>query len=337
MDIHTLRNTHGLEARVTGYGGIILSLRVPDRDGHLDDVVLGYDAPEDYAQNPAYLGAVVGRYANRIARGRFTLDGERCALATNNGPNHLHGGERGFSSVEWSVEPEDEDHGSALALRYVSADGEEGYPGRLDTRVRYTLTEADELVIDYHATTDRATPVNVTQHSYFNLAGAGHGDVLDHVLTLGADRFTPVDETLIPTGEMRDVAGTPFDFRRPVAIGERIEADDEQLRRGHGYDHNFVLGPASADGLRLAARVWEPGSGRVLEVRTTEPGMQLYTGNWLDEDGKDGAHYGTRSGLALETQHFPDSPNQPTFPSTVVRPGTPYRSRTVWAFGVADE
>ncbi len=334
MSIHTLRNG-GLEVRVTGYGGIILSLRAPDRDGRLDDVVLGYDRPEDYRDNPAYLGAIIGRYANRIAGGRFTLDGRTYTLATNNPPNHLHGGDRGFDSVEWAVEPVETEKGSGLTLTYVSPDGEEGYPGRLEVRVRYVLTE-DALVLDYHATTDRATPVNLTQHSYFNLAGAGRGDILDHVLTLGAHRYTPVDEALIPTGELRDVVGTPFDFRRPTAIGARIDDDHEQLRRGHGYDHNMVLGEPGPDGLRFAARVWDPTSGRVLEVRTTEPGMQLYTGNFLDVEGRDGAHYGARSGLALETQHFPDSPNQPAFPSTIVRPDAPYRSRTVLRFGVAD-
>jgi aldose 1-epimerase len=325
-----------MEVRVAEHGGAILSIRVPDRDGHLDDVVLGYDRPEDYRDNPANLGVLVGRYANRIAHGRFTLDGETHELATNEPPHHLHGGERGFASVEWEVEPVEEGEGQGLALTYVSPDGEEGYPGRLEIRVRYLLTDDHTLVIDYHAATGRATPVSLTQHSYFNLAGAGKGDVLDHVLTLGADRFTPVDETLIPTGELRSVAGTPFDFRSPTAIGARIDGDDEQLRHGDGYDHNFVLGPPAEDGLRFAARVREPLSGRVLEVRTTAPGLQLYTGNGLDERGRDGAHYGPRSGLALETQQFPDAPNQPAFPSPVVRPGSPYRSRTTMRFDVSD-
>lgn len=333
--VHALR-TDGLELRATDHGGIILSLRVAARDGHLAEVVLGHDAPADYGDNPARLGAIIGRYANRIGGGRFTLDGETYTLATNAGPNHLHGGPHGFDRVRWAMEPLETAEGPGLSLRYVSPDGEEGYPGRLDVEVRYTVAAGRRVIIDYHATTDRPTPVNLTQHAYFNLADPGRGDVLDHELSLGADRFTPVDRALIPTGEIRPVAGTPFDFRRTTALGARIDGDDEQLRRANGYDHNFVLGPPGADGLRFAARVRAPTTGRVLEVRTTEPGVQLYTGNSLDQPGRGGAHYGPRAGLALETQHFPDSPNQPSFPSTVVRPGTPYGSRTVWAFSVAE-
>lgn len=347
MSIYTLRNAVGVEVRIARYGGIILSLRTPDRGGALGDVVLGYDSVDEYRDNPAYLGALIGRYANRIAHGRFTLDGETYTLTTNEPPHHLHGGRHGFDSVRWDAEPLPDGDADGLALRYVSADGEEGYPGRVEVRVQYTLTDGDpvaggsndagRLVVDYHATTDRATPVSLTQHSYFNLAGHGAGDVLGHVLTVATDRFTPVDETLIPTGELRDVAGTPFDFRRPTAVGARIDEEDEQLRHGCGYDHNYVLG-GPGDGPGFAARVWEPTTGRTLEVRTTEPGLQLYTGNHLDENrGKGGVRYGAHAGLALETQQFPDSPNQPSFPSTIVRPGAPYRSRTVFAFGVADD
>lgn len=342
MAVHTLRNTRGLEARVVEHGGTILSLLVPDRRGRLDDVVLGFDAVDRYVDgNDPYFGALIGRYANRIAHGTFTLDGRTYTLATNQPPHHLHGGRRGFDSVVWSAEPVDEGRGSGLVLRYTSPDGEEGYPGTLEVRVRYTLTDGDELVVDYHATTDRATPVNLTQHSYFNLAGgagsAAGADVLDHVLTIPAERFTPVDETLIPTGELRAVDGTPFDFREPTAIGTRIDAADPQLRFGAGYDHNYVLSAEDDGALRQAARVYEPGSGRVLEIHTTEPGVQLYTGNHLGgTEGKGGVRYGPRAGLALETQHFPNSPNRPEFPSTIVRPGEPYRSRTVYVFTIAD-
>ncbi len=334
MSVFTLTNEHGLEARVTDFGGILLSLLVPDRAGRLGDVVLGFDRPSDYHSNPAYFGALVGRYANRIARARFELDGRVHVLAANEPPHHLHGGLRGFDRVTWEAEPVRDDAGDGLVLRYTSPDGEEGYPGTLDVRVRYTLTAADELVLDYHAAADRATPVNLTHHSYFDLAGGAGSDVLGHVLKLGAATFTPVDPTLIPTGEVRAVQGTPFDFRSPRRLGERIFDHDDQLRFGGGYDHNLVLGAPGDDGLRFAARLAEPRTGRVLEIRTTEPGLQLYSGNGLDGSlvGKGGRRYGPRAGVALETQHFPDSPNHPNFPSTILRPGEAFRSRTVHRF-----
>jgi len=335
---YTLKNTHGMELRVLDYGGIIASLAVPDRTGRVDDVVLGFDRLEDYERSSPYYGAIIGRFGNRIARGRFTLDGRTYTLATNDGPNHLHGGVKGFDKVVWEVSPFERQDSRGLVLRYTSPDGEEGYPGTLRTTVTYTLTEGNELIFDYEGTSDRATPVNLTQHSYFNLAGEGAGNVLGHELTLNANSFTPVDSTLIPTGEIRGVTGTPFDFRAPTAIGARIGQDEEQLRYGRGYDHNFVLdkdagAPASTS---LAARVFEPSSGRVMEVHTTEPGVQFYSGNFLDGTlrGKRGAVYSPRSGFTLETQHFPDSPNHQAFPSTVLVPGAEYRSRTVLRFRV---
>ena len=337
VSVYTLKNAHGIELRVLDYGGIILSLQVPDRSGRLDDVVLGFDSLGDYERGSPYFGALIGRYGNRIARGRLTLDGRTYTLATNNGPNHLHGGVRGFDKVVWTAAPFERGDSVGLVLNYTSSDGEEGYPGTLRATVTYTLTKANQLIFDYHATTDRATPVNLTQHSYFNLAGDGKGDILGHVVTLNADRFTPVDSTLIPTGEIRSVAGTPFDFRTPTAIGARIDRDDEQLRYGRGYDHNFVLNKgATGNEPTLAARVYEPTSGRVMEVATTEPGLQFYSGNFLDGtlQGKRGVVYRHRYGFAMETQHFPDSPNKPAFPSTILRPGEEYRSRTIYRFGV---
>ena len=334
--VYTLTNARGMEVRVTDWGGVVLSISVPDREGTVEDVTLGFDtlAPYTTGESP-YFGALVGRYGNRIADGRFSLDGRTYALATNNGPNHLHGGERGFDKRLWTAEPFETDSTAGLVLTRTSPDGEEGYPGALDVRVTYTLTDDDALAFAYHATTDAATPVNLTQHTYFNLAGPG-GDVLDHELTLDAGAFTPVDSTLIPTGEVRPVAGTPFDFREPRAIGERIGADDEQIQYGGGYDHNWVLDRGGEAGLVRAARLYDPSSGRAMEVWTTEPGVQFYSGNFLDGSltGRGGVAYAYRSGLALETQHFPDSPNQPAFPSTVLRPGETYRSRTVYRFSV---
>src|SRR6184192_3289427 len=336
VSAYTLKNAHGIELQVLDYGGIIVSLRVPDRTGRLDDVVLGFDSLEAYERGSPYFGALIGRYGNRIARGRFTLEGRTYTLATNNGPNHLHGGLRGFDKVVWDVAPFEHPDSVGLVLRYTSPNDEEGYPGTLRTTVTYTLTSANELVFDYSATTDRATPVNLTQHSYFNLAGDGKGDILGHVVTLNADRFTPVDSTLIPTGEIRSVSGTPFDFRTPTAIGARIDQDDEQLRYGRGYDHNFVLNKGADGGPTLAARVYEPSSGRLMEIYTTEPGLQFYSGNFLDGTlrGKHGVVYGHLYGFAMETQHFPDSPNEPAFPTTIVRPGEEYRSRTIYRFTV---
>src|SRR5213595_410775 len=337
VSVYTLKNAHGIELRVLDYGGIIVSLRVPDRNGRLDDVVLGFDSLGDYERGSPYFGAIIGRYGNRIARGRFALDGRTYTLATNNGLNHLHGGVRGFDKVVWAAAPFEHGDSVGLVLNYTSRDGEEGYPGTLRATVTYTLTNASQLIFDYHATTDRATPVNLTQHSYFNLAGDGKGDILGHVVTLNADRFTPVDSTLIPTGELKSVAGTPFDFRTPTAIGARIDQNDVQLRYGPGYDHNFVLNK-SGDGRdpTFAARVYEPGSGRVMEIYTTEPGLQFYSGNFLDGTlhGKKGVVYRRRSGFAMETQHYPDSPNKPGFPSTILRPAEQYRSRTIYKFAV---
>jgi len=337
--VFTLESAAGVAARVIPYGGIVMSLRVPDRHGAAADVVLGFDEPGAYRSEHPYFGALVGRYANRIAGGRFTLDGAEYPLACNNGPNHLHGGTAGFDRALWEPEPFEGGDRRGVTLRHTSVAGDEGYPGTLDTRATYTLTDAGELIIDYHAVTDAPTPVNLTHHGYFNLAGHDAGDVLDHVLTIDAERFTPVDAALIPTGELRPVEGTPFDFREPARIGARIDEDDGQLRVAGGYDHNFVLRKrGAADRPTLAARVVEPDSGRVLEVLTTEPGLQLYTGNFLDGiPGKDGATYGPRSGLALETQHFPDSPNRPAFPATILRPGAEYVSRTIFRFTTTED
>ena len=341
VDAYTLRNAHGVEVRAITYGGIITSLKVPDRQGALADVVLGFNSLDGYLSDHPFFGAIIGRYGNRIGKGRFSLDGTEYSLATNNGPNHLHGGPKGFDKRLWTAAPLDGKAG--VAFTRTSADGEEGYPGTLSVRVTYELTDSNELIVDYHATTDKATPLNLTQHSYFNLAGEGSGDILGHQLTLNADRYTPVDGTLIPTGELAPVDGTPFDFRQPAAIGARIDADHPQLKNGQGYDHNWVLNrPADAAGtsagsLVLAAKAAEPASGRWLEVRTTEPGIQFYAGNFLDGKitGKSGRAYGRRSGFCLETQHFPDSPNKPNFPSTILRPGQEYRSRTVFTFGAS--
>jgi aldose 1-epimerase len=337
VSVYTLKNARGIEVRVIDYGGIILSLRAPDRAGRFADIVLGFDSLADYERSSPYFGSLIGRYGNRIAGGRFTLDGKTYTLARNNGPNHLHGGLKGFDKVVWDVTPFERAGGDSvgLVLRYTSPDGEEGYPGTLRATVTYTLTNQNELIFDYEASTNRATPVNLTQHSYFNLAGHGSRDVLGHVITLYAARFTPVDSTLIPTGEIANVAGTPFDFRTPTAIGARIDQDDAQLHRGRGYDHNFVLDKSGSSEPTLAARVEEPSSGRVMEIYTTEPGLQFYSGNFLDGTlrGKGGVVYGHRAGFAMETQHFPDSPNHPPFPSTILRPGQQYRSRTIYRFG----
>jgi aldose 1-epimerase len=336
VDIYTLTNVHGMEARIITYGAIVVSLKTPDRNGRLDDVVLGFDKFDDYLTRSRFFGAVAGRYANRIGNARFTLDGKTYELAANNGKNHLHGGRRGFDKVVWKGDKFDRGGDVGVALTYVSADGEEAYPGTLNVSVTYTLTRRDELVIDYLATTDKATPTNLTNHSYFNLAGEGRGDILQHLLSIDADRYTPTDDTQIPTGDIAPVAGTPFDFRKPTAIGARIDADSEQIRRGKGYDHNFVLNGGATPAPHHAARVVDPSSGRTMDVLTTEPGVQLYTGNNLDGSavGKSGRPYGKRSALCLETQHFPDSPNHSNFPSTILRPGDTFRSRTVFAFGV---
>jgi aldose 1-epimerase len=339
VDLFTLRNAHGIEVRLTNYGGIITSIRTPDRAGRFADIVLGYDDLAGYLKGSPYFGSIVGRYANRIARGRFTLDGSTYTLAVNNGPNSLHGGLRGFDKVVWNAKPFRNQDGEGVALEYTSPNGEEGYPGTLHARVTYTLTPDDRLIVDYEATTDKATPVNLSQHTYWNLAGDAARDILDHVLTINADAITPVDSTLIPTGEIASVEGTPFDFRNPTWIGARIDQlKNVQIRYGNGYDHNFVLDRTSMapDALPLAARVAEPSTGRTLEIFTTEPGLQFYSGNFLDGSiiGKGRRVYRFRYGLALETQHYPDSPNHPNFPSTILRPGGQFRSRTVFQFGV---
>ncbi|MEZ4455605.1 MAG: aldose epimerase family protein [Gemmatimonadales bacterium] len=335
MDEFQLTNSHGTVVRAITLGAAIRTVETADRAGRPGDIVLGFDDLAGYRSSSAYVGAVVGRYANRIANGRFTLDGVDHQLARNNGPNALHGGVVGFDQVVWNAEPIRTDDGPGVAFRHRSPDGTEGYPGTLEVRVSYVLTESNRLLIDYHAATDRATPVNLTQHTFFNLTGDASRDITGHILEIDADRYTPVDPTLIPLGTLDSVAGTPFDFRRPTAIGARIGAPNEQLRRGAGYDHNFVVnGPAGI--LRRAARVVEPERGRTLEVWTTEPGLHLYTGNFLDGRlrGKNGRPYQHRWGLCLETQHFPDSPNRPEFPSTILRPGEVLTSRTVFAFGI---
>ena len=331
----TLKNANGLEVRVMTYGGIIVSIKTPDKNGQSGDIVLGHDTAEEYFANPPYLGVLVGRYANRIAKAAFTLDGKTYKLAANNGVNSLHGGTKGWDQAVWKADPFQDARGVGVVLTHTSPNGDEGYPGAVTAKVTYTLTDRNELAVDYEATTDAPTVINLTQHSYFNLSAGASPDILKHQLMLNADRYTPVDDTLIPTGELAPVQGTPFDFRTPTAIGARIDQDNVQLKRGKGYDHNWVLNAAS-DGLTKAARVVEPTSGRTLEISTTEPGIQFYSGNFLDGTikGKGGVMIPHRGGFCLETQHFPDSPNQSSFPSTVLRPGQQYRSRTVFTFGV---
>jgi aldose 1-epimerase len=324
-----------MEVRAMTYGGIIVSIRVPDKNGKIADVVLGHEKLEGYLPNPPYLGAIVGRYANRIANGAFTLDGAKYTLPKNDGPNTLHGGLSGFNQKVWEGKEFKNAKGVGVAFTYLSKDGEEGFPGNLNAKVSYTLTNENQLILDYEATSDKATPINLSQHSYFNLAGEGNDDILKHQIMLNADRFTPVDKTLIPTGELRVVQGTPLDFNTPTAIGARIDDQYEQLVLGHGYDHNFVLNRPNEDGgLTLAARVHEPTSGRVLEVSTTEPAVQFYSGNFLDGSivGKNGHVYKKRYGFCLETQHYPDSPNHPDFPSTILKPGKTFHSETIFKF-----
>ncbi len=331
VSLYTLRNRNGMEARIMNYGGIVVSLKVPDRNGTLGDVVLGYDNLADYLKSSPYFGAMVGRYGNRIAKGKFTLDGVEYSLAVNNGPNALHGGIRGFDKVVWQASESTSAEGPSLELTYLSKDGEEGYPGDLKVKAVYTLTQDNSLRLEYTATTDKDTVLNLTQHSYFNLAGKGNN--LDHVVWIDADKFTPVDSTLIPTGELRPVEGTPFDFRKPTAIGARIGQDDQQLKFGNGYDHNYVLNKPMGK-LAVVARVTEPTSGRVFELSTTEPGLQFYTGNFLDGSltGKGGWKYEFRSAFCMEPQHFPDSPNHPEFPSAELRPGETYHHTIVYHF-----
>ena len=330
-----LTNKKSVEASVISYGATLISLRVPDRNGKIGDVVLGYDGLDGYEQGKSYFGGTIGRYGNRIAGGQFTLDGTVFHLPKNDGPNSLHGGTTGFNKRVWTGVDRSRPDAQVLELSYTSADGEEGYPGTLQVKVTYTLpAETNELRIDYSASTDKDTVLNLTNHSYFNLSGVASQEIVDHQLLLRAREFTPVDSTLIPNGELRTVDGTPFDFRKPTAIGARINQDDEQLRFGKGYDHNWVLEGAGKGGLQLAAQVFEPSSGRVLEVDTTEPGIQFYSGNFLDgkDRGKRGEFYAHRTGFCLETQHFPDSPNHPNFPSTELKPGQTYRTTTVLRF-----
>jgi len=332
---YVLTNNQGAEAVVISYGATLVSLKVPDRAGKPADVVLGYDSLEGYEQGKAYFGGTIGRYGNRIARGEFTLDRTVFHLPKNDGPNSLHGGSVGFNKRIWTGVARSRPDAQVLELSYTSANGEEGYPGTLKVKVTYTLpAEANELHIDYTARTDQDTVINLTNHSYFNLSADINKEIVDHQLLLRAPQFTPVDSTLIPTGELRAVGGTPFDFTKLTAIGAHINQDDEQLKFGKGYDHNWVLERSEKGGLSLAAEVFEPSSGRVLEVLTTEPGIQFYSGNFLDgaAKGKGGQLYAHRTGLCLETQHFPDSPNHPNFPSTVLKPGETYRSSTVLRF-----
>jgi len=336
VDVYTLINPNGMEVRAITFGGIITSIRVPDKNGKFDDVALGFDNLEAYLRNPPFFGAIIGRYGNRIAKGRFTLDGKTYTLAINNAPNHLHGGNRGFDKLVWKAESFKKDDTVGVVFTHTSPDGDEGYPGNLSLKVTYTLTPRNTIEVDYEAATDKATPVNLTQHTYFNLAGEGQVDILNHVLRLNATRYTPVDATLIPTGELASVEGTPLDFREPTRIGERIDDQHQQMQYGKGYDHNFIVDRNGTE-ITVAARVEEPTSGRVLEVSTTEPGMQFYTGNFLDGlKGKNGHAYARRTGFCLETQHFPDSPNKPQFPNTILRPEQTYRSKTVFAFSVSN-
>jgi aldose 1-epimerase len=333
VQLFTLKNRGGVEATITSYGGTLVSLKAKDRKGQLEDVILGFDSFDPYLTSSPFFGSTVGRYGNRIAKGQFVLDGVTYSLPKNDGANTLHGGPRGFDKVVFAAKEVAAKDGPSLELRHVSPDGDQGFPGALTTRVTYTLTDANELRIDYEATTDKPTVVNLTNHAYFNLAGPSGGDILSHVVWIDAERFTPVGPGLIPTGELKSVAGTPFDFRNATPIGARIGASDPQIEIGRGYDHNFVLN-GEAGRLRLVARVTEPGSGRVLEVLTTEPGLQFYTGNFLDGSvvGKGGRAYKHRYGFCMETQHFPDSPNQPSFPSTTLRPGQTYKTTTVYRF-----
>ena len=334
IDLYVLKNKNGVEVEVITFGATLVSLKAPDRSGNMADVVLGYKDLDGYVNDKAYLGATVGRYANRIANGRFTLDGKAYELPRNDGPNTLHGGVKGFNKRIWTAHEVSSPNGQAVRFSYLSKDGKEGFPGNLKAKVTYSLNNDNTLRIEYSTTTNKTTVMNLTNHAYFNLAGEGSGDILSHELTLHADRFTPVSSTLIPTGELRAVKGTPFDFTTATAIGARIEQDDEQLKFGKGYDHNWVLKRTKVAAPVLAAEAHEPKSGRLLQVSTTEPGIQVYTGNFLDGSiqGKSGAAYNRRSAFCLETQHYPDSPNHPDFPSTVLKPGQRFHSVTIYKF-----
>jgi len=333
--IFTLVNQQGLKAKITNYGAKLVSLEVPDKNGQLADVILGYETLDQYIKGDQYFGATVGRYANRIAKGKFTLEGKEYQLALNNGVNHLHGGPKGYQSLVWKSEIIDQNGYPALKFTYQSPDGEENYPGNLDIEVVYTWKNDNSLTIEYKATTDQTTIVNLTHHSLFNLKGAGNGDILGHILTINANAFTPVDSTLIPIGEIRPVVNTPMDFTAPHPVGERISSDYEQIVKGRGYDHNWVLNKNQGE-LTLAAELYEPESGRVMKVLTTEPGIQFYSGNFLDgsQIGKGNLPYNFRFGLALETQHYPDSPNHANFPSVVLKKGEVYTQTTVYSFSI---
>lgn len=333
VDVYTLTNKNGVEAKITNYGATLTSVKVPDRNGKIDDVELGYDNIDGYLDKNPHLGAIAGRYANRIAKGEFKLGGKTYTLAKNNGPNHLHGGPNGFFKQLWTAKDVSGKDGQAVSFTYLSKDGEENYPGNLTATVTYTLTDKNELKIEYQATTDKETILNLTNHAYFNLAGAGNGDILKHQLKINAKQFTPVDKTLIPTGKLENLAGTPMDFSTLTAIGDRIDSTYEQLVIGKGYDHNYVL--ATGGSLTTqAVEAYEPTTGRVMEVFTDQPGVQLYTGNFLDGTitGKGGKSYPRRGGFCLETQHFPDSPNQPSFPTTALKPGDKYQTTTIFKF-----
>ena len=334
--LYTLTNANGLVVKITNYGGTITELWTPDRRGNLGDIVLGFDNLKDYEEKSPYFGCLIGRYGNRIAKGKFTLDGKEYTLAINNDENHLHGGLKGFDKVIWDAEPFQTEDSVGLILQYLSKDMEEGYPGNLDVKVVYTLTNKDTLEIDYEATTDKPTVCNLTNHNYYNLAGQGVGNNYKNQLMINADYFTPIDETLIPTGELRPVKGTPMDFTQMTAIGERIDADSTQLKYGGGYDHNWVLNKENKNTVCLAAKVYEPKSGREMVIFTTEPAIQFYSGNFLDGSlvGKEGKLYKHRYAYCLETQHYPDSPNRPEFPTTVLRPGETYKTKTVHKFSV---
>ncbi|HEX5169313.1 MAG TPA: aldose epimerase family protein [Cyclobacteriaceae bacterium] len=335
VTLYTLMNSNGLELKVMNYGCVVVSLKVPDKKGTLDDIVLGFDSIDQYVNESPFFGAVVGRYANRIAKGMFTLDGITYRLAVNNGPNHLHGGVKAFDKVLWNVEENKSNEGPSLKFRYLSKDGEEGYPGNLEVTVIYSLTNSNEFKVSYKATTDMKTVVNLSQHSYFNFSGNAKRSILDHEIMINADRFVAIDETSIPTGELKAVQGTPFDFRRPWRVGDRIDEDDLQLKNGQGYDHTFVFNEAVIKKQAVAASLYDPVSGRYMEVFTKEPGVQFYSGNFLKGyKGKNGAVYNKRFGLCLETQHFPDSPNQPGFPSIVLSPGQAYETSTAYTFSV---
>ncbi len=333
--LFTLTNDNGMTVKITNYGGIITSVLVPDKNGKFGDVVLGFDNVNDYVKDNPYFGAIIGRYGNRIAKGEFILDGKTYSLAINNPPNHLHGGPKGFHKVIWEPEEVKTDSTVGVQLKYLSKDGEEGYPGNLSVTVNYTLTKNNEIKIDYSATTDQKTICNLTNHSYFNLKDGGVTNILDHELMINADNYTPIDSTLIPTGEIVNVEGTPFDFRKLHKIGDEINADNEQIKFGRGYDHNFVLNGEMGK-MRLVAKAFEPTSGRVLQVYTDQPGIQFYSGNFLDGTltGKNGIVYNYRNGFCLETQHFPDSPNESKFPSTVLSPNETYKTETIYKFSV---